>query len=524
MNPFDKILKSNNQPATSTKKVGLYDDILADIKPSEPKVSTGSKIKAGAKNITAGLLKLPARAATNIYQGATGSNATPFSGKFLGDVNPIGTQTFDKGGIDIKNPKAGLKNTAKDLIDIGGASVEAASYLPFGRAIKGGYTAGKAFVTGGKETAKQTLKGMAAEGAIGGFTGSLGQQAQDKAQTGRNISLKEAGIGAVGGAIAAPALGLLGRGIGKIFSRGEAPVASAVADEIVPQMNTTNRISSMVDNSLEKRTDGIREKSLQFYRENPEEITKSPVRVREVDGRLTIEDGRHRLEAARELGIPDIKVEDVTPQYPQVEGTLGKESDILSSIINNGKKAPELAQQAVQEAETFTPSLATRVEADAVEKGLVTKFEGLPEAQTMNMRKQADDAVNLVNTDYEFAKRVALGTENAPGDLRDASVFEAVKVKALKDGDIQTLKQLATESTVPARISAAAQQVKAADARLLDSTDPVELMQTVIKAREKGVQLKQKAARVADTAQVKQIIKKAPKRQDWDAFITSIEC
>ena len=444
MGYFDDI-PTKGQKTSTTTSGGYFDDI-----PVQKKSNVLNTIKSTGKEIAKSVLKLPARAATNVAQFAQGVSklpevlrtgkttitpVKPFSGKFLGDVTSIGTSG----------------NIKKDILDISGSAVEAASYLPFAGVVKGGYTVGKALVIGGKEVVKQSLKGMAIDGAVGGFTGSLGQQLQEKAQTGRDISLTEAGKSGVFGAVAAPALGLLGRGIGKIFNRGEVPVASAVADEIVPQVNTV----------------------------------------------------------------------------PFTKSTQTTNTDVLSSIINNGKKAPELAHQAVEQVvpETFTPSLATRVEADAVEKGLVTKFEGLPEAQTMNMRQQADDAVNLVNNNYEQAKRVALGTENAPGDLRDASVFEAVKFKALKDGDVATLKQLATESTVPARISAAAQQVKAADARLLDSTDPVELMQTVMKAREKGVQLKQRVVKNADTAQVKQIIKKSvPKRQDWDEFINSIQC
>jgi hypothetical protein len=457
MNPFDKILKSNNQPSSSTKKIGLYDDILSDIKTTKPKTSTFNTIKSAGKEIVKGLVKLPLRAATNIDQALSGTNREIYSKGLkngagekildLGRVTPIGTQTFDKGFTK--------ENVKKDLLDIGGSAVEAASYLPFAGAIKGGYTTGKALVTGGKKVAKQTLKGMAVEGAIGGGLQSLGQQTQQYAQDGTPISIKEAGKAAVGGAVAAPALGVLGRGLGKIFNRGQVPANLAVADEVLP-----TPVKSTVPSNL-----------------------------------------------------------------PVSESQLSQMPDTISSIIKDGKKAPELAQQAVTEAQTFTPALASDVESVAIEKGLISKFEGLPEAQTMNMRKQADDALNLVNNNYEQAKRVAMGTENAPGDLRDASVFEAVKLRAVKEGDVATLKQLATESTVPARISAYAQQVKAADARLLDSTDPVELMQTVIKARENGVQLKQKAVRTADTAEVKQIIKKSsPKRQDWDEFIAGITC
>ena len=41
-----------------------------------------------------------------------------------------------------------------------------------------------------------------------------------------------------------------------------------------------------------------------------------PVRVRKLtDGKFVIEDGRHRVEAARRLGIKKLPIEDVTDQY-----------------------------------------------------------------------------------------------------------------------------------------------------------------------------------------------------------------
>jgi len=412
----------------------------------KPKTSTFSTVKNVGKEIVKSVAKLPARVATNIYQGVTSSSKTPFSGEFLGDVQPIGTKTYDAGGIDIKNPSKAIPSIKADVKDVGGAALELASYLPFGKALEGGYLATKLAAKGAATQAVKKLLPTAAEGAIGAFTGSIGQQMQEP---NKDVSFTEAAQQAKYGAVAAPVLSILGRGIGKVFNRGEVPAATALIEDSIPTQTVT----------------------------------------------------------------PNISVRP-TADIPAT----------VSSIINEGKASPLLAQQAVEETQ-FTPSLSSRVEADAVEKGLTTKFEGLPEVQTMNMRKQAEDALALVDNNYEQAKRVALGIENAPGDLRDASVFEAVKVKALKDNDIITLKQLATESTVPARISAAAQQVKAADARLLDSTDPVELMQTVIKAREKGVQLKQRAVKSKDTSEINNIIKKSsPKRQDWNEFINSIEC
>lgn len=222
-----------------------------------------------------------------------------------------------------------------------------------------------------------------------------------------------------------------------------------------------------------------------------------------------------------------------------------KQTDIISSIIQKGKESPELRAQlpqrspiqtvtgeaprfepkapVIEEAPKIVPALAKQTEVDAVEKGLISRFDGLPEASRMNMKEQAQGASDFVASNYDKAKRVAMGNEAPPGTLRDASVFEAVKQRALQEGDVSTLRSLATESTIPGKLTAYGQEIKAAD-NLVDSNDPVELMQSVIKSREKGLQTKTKV-KSQDVAQIKDSIKKsAPKKQDWDAFITSIEC
>lgn len=109
-------------------------------------------------------------------------------------------------------------------------------------------------------------------------------------------------------------------------------------DKAKTDVASVEDLHKLTTNNLQKNNAGIREKSIQYYKDNPQEITKSPVKIREADGQLFIEDGRHRLEAARQVGIDNLKIEDVTPLYPEVEGQAGKSSEILRSIL---KDAPE---------------------------------------------------------------------------------------------------------------------------------------------------------------------------------------
>lgn len=235
-----------------------------------------------------------------------------------------------------------------------------------------------------------------------------------------------------------------------------------------------------------------------------------------------------------------------TSGLPVIDYETGKQKNIISKIIEKGKNDPEIKKELIQqstpdrpqivteepirvepkrvtpEGDTIVPALAKRTESAAVEKNLVSRFEGLPEEKTMNMKQQADEAMQLVDSDYEKAKRVAMGKENPPGNLRDASVYEAVKYKALQDGDVDTLRRLATESTVPSKLTAYGQEIKAADSRLVDTTDPVELMQEVIKSRKKPRNVKKKDYELKLVQTIYDEVK--PKKNDWVSFINSIEC
>jgi hypothetical protein len=112
-------------------------------------------------------------------------------------------------------------------------------------------------------------------------------------------------------------------------------------------------------------------------------------------------------------------------------------------------------QQRAQKAETSTPPLPveekiteikrneTAFEVDATESsGQSTEFP------TMNMDDEVRCALELINRDYEQAKRMAMGEEFPPSNVREAVMYEAVKIRALLNGDVVTLHQLVSESKV----------------------------------------------------------------------------
>jgi len=155
---------------------------------------------------------------------------------------------------------------------------------------------------------------------------------------------------------------------------------------------------------------------------------------------------------------------------------------------------------------TKESKLAKRTEADAIEAKLVEDFGDLVEYKTKKgfMKDQAEQAMSLLNSDYEKAKRIAMGEEKPPGDLMWASVFYAVEGRALIENDLDFLYDLGTMSATPKILSEFGQQVKAADRGAYDS--PVTAMRDIEKDRKN--KNKRQGKKVVSIEKVKELKKK----------------
>lgn len=209
-------------------------------------------------------------------------------------------------------------------------------------------------------------------------------------------------------------------------------------------------------------------------------------------GQLFVSDGAHRLEAAKQLGIDNI---------PVVE-----------------KVAPAGSP-------TKVSGNALRIQQAAVEKNLTNTIGDLPEYATINMKEQADNAVNLVNTDRKLAVDIIEGKANAPGNLRAQSVHQALEKVAIDEGNVELLSKLA-KSRVNTELSTSAQNLRIAAERTPNS--PVELIRQVRDARIKSAVRRARAKSEAELinktkAQVRAAVK-TPTKQDWATFINSLEC
>lgn len=218
--------------------------------------------------------------------------------------------------------------------------------------------------------------------------------------------------------------------------------AGSSSDKGVIYKMPVERLATLATNSLSNNKTGIREKSIAYYKENQQEITKSPVRVREVEGKLTIEDGRHRLLAAKELGIDNVNVEDVTSQYPEEEGKAGKNSEILKGMnkqndLASTKGGKKTVRSIIERNNEAKPSKIQEVPADfkiserakailqefgvpIAEKGISGRFLGLYKHATKKVRVQAlydittvtHEAIHAIDDQIKFSENLIKSTGN----------------------------------------------------------------------------------------------------------------
>lgn len=133
--------------------------------------------------------------------------------------------------------------------------------------------------------------------------------------------------------------------------------------------------------------------------------------------------------------------------------------------------------------ETKTRGLAAGVKAKAVANKLTTTLGDLPEYQTINMAAQARGAAELLAADPALARRIALGEVPPPAHLLPESVFTAVENKAIAEGDVATIRDLAT-GKLTSDATTMGQRIRALGER--DPESPVGAIQKVVDARSAG--------------------------------------
>lgn len=174
-----------------------------------------------------------------------------------------------------------------------------------------------------------------------------------------------------------------------------------------------------------------------------------------------------------------------------------------------------------------TSKVGRTLEQKTIEKGLTNAFSELAEYDKITIKGQAEKMATLLEEPDRITKIIS-GEEPLPSDIRSGSFIQAVEAKALADGDVQTLQNLA-KSKITSDTSVAAQELRTLVGRNPDS--PLAKMKEVEKAREDAAQKRLpknttvKDAVKKEVAKIKDVVKKsAPNRQDFQDFLRQISC
>jgi len=202
--------------------------------------------------------------------------------------------------------------------------------------------------------------------------------------------------------------------------------------------------------------------------------------------------------------------------------------DTRAKYLSTGKPQTVNISPVEGVGETKTRGLSQGVEEKAIAKKLTENFGDLPQYKSVSMEDQAARANDLLIKDPAKAKRIAMGQEIPPEGLLPESVFVALENKAIAQGDVATLRDLATASGLTAEATTMGQRLRTLAEREPDFT--VSAIMEVAKAREDAAVKKTKTkdikkAKEKIVNEVKSEIKKtAPTKKDWDSFIRGLEC
>lgn len=171
--------------------------------------------------------------------------------------------------------------------------------------------------------------------------------------------------------------------------------------------------------------------------------------------------------------------------------------------------------------------LSQGIEASAIENKLTDTFGDLPEYQQIDMKDQAAKAADLVTSDPDTARAIAMGEKAAPKGLLPESVMVAVEHQATTAGDVDTLKSLAN-SKLASSATTMGQRIRALGER--DTASPVDAIRQVQDARaealkSRGIDVGKSTDDAVASArtEIQKAVKSTP-RPSWEDFVNSLTC
>lgn len=227
------------------------------------------------------------------------------------------------------------------------------------------------------------------------------------------------------------------------------------------------------------------------------------------------------FKAALKLAKGDNFIDYTPAQLKEINSMAQSTAQSINDTPGRGGLAPVEGTGEIK-----TRGLSKSVETKTIEDKLTKGFGDLPEYRQVSMKDQAARANDIINNNYEQAKRIAMGEELPPKDVLASSVYVALAEHANLNGDVALIRDLAMNSKITEQGTTAGQFIRAFGE--LDPESPVGAIQEVVKAREDAINKKYKDVNKVKDATIKDIkesIKKtAPTKETWRSFVDSITC
>lgn len=214
-------------------------------------------------------------------------------------------------------------------------------------------------------------------------------------------------------------------------------------------------------------------------------------------------------------------------QFPKAEIKVGGE-ELASEIINEREnKNLNLKSSGSGEFGTEVRGVSQSISNKVLESRLKESLSDLPEYSKVNMKDQASKSIDILNKDYNQAKRIAMGEEQAPNGVLPESVMIAVENHALKNGDVNTLREIATSSNLVKEGTIMGQRIRAHGERMPYS--PLNAIKDVAQSRQKiaesryGKNIKSEQQKIIKDIKSK-VERYAPNKETWTSFVKGIRC
>lgn len=225
-----------------------------------------------------------------------------------------------------------------------------------------------------------------------------------------------------------------------------------------------------------------------------------------------------------ELGFNDVQqAHDAVIQYLDTKDTIAQMKNTLAGIKTENpttKTTTQTLKPIEGTGDIKIRGLSQGVEATAIEKQLTDTFGDLPEYQQVSMKEQAQAAAEYLASKPDEAMAVALGNKAPPKGLLPESVFVAAEQKAIAEGDVQGLRDLAN-SKLAGSATTMGQRIRTLGER--DSASPLSAIREVQDARAKAQAARGQSVDT-EVAKAQKVIRQANTKQSWSSFVDSITC